>query len=63
MSINLMKIEQISSAIGFKKTQIYKWIKEESFPKPLKFGRCSRWVSSEIDAWIAEQIKTRRQND
>jgi len=38
-----MKIEQVSSAIGFKKTQIYKWIKEESFPKPLKFEKYPRW--------------------
>lgn len=30
-----------------------------AFPHPVKIGKASRWVSAEIDAWIAGRIATR----
>lgn len=34
----------------------YKLIQEGKFPRPVKFGRSSRWLKSELEAWIQERI-------
>lgn len=48
----LIPIGSVEELTGFKKSSIYKWIQEGSFPPPVKIGRSSRWASDEIDAWI-----------
>lgn len=30
----------------------YKLIQEGAFPKPIKLGRSSRWLKSEVEAWV-----------
>lgn len=38
----------------------YKLIQEGKFPKPVKFGRSSRWFESEVVMWFEERIKESR---
>jgi len=38
----------------------YKLIQDGKFPKPVKFGRSSRWLKSELEAWIQERIQESR---
>lgn len=40
---------------------IYKLIKDGAFPKPIKLGRSSRWLQSEVEAWLQERINLSRQ--
>lgn len=46
---------------GISRSHAYDLMKETppAFPLPVKIGRASRWVSSEIDAWIAARIAER----
>ncbi|EKK5498113.1 MULTISPECIES: helix-turn-helix transcriptional regulator [Enterobacteriaceae] len=39
---------------------IYKLIKDGTFPKPIKLGRSSRWLKSEVEAWLQERINQSR---
>ncbi|BBT88868.1 Rha family transcriptional regulator [Enterobacter cloacae] len=39
---------------------IYKLIKDGTFPKPIKLGRSSRWLKSEVEAWVQERINQSR---
>ncbi|MFP2834982.1 helix-turn-helix transcriptional regulator [Citrobacter portucalensis] len=39
---------------------IYKLIKDGTFPKPIKLGRSSRWLKSEVVAWLQERINQSR---
>ncbi len=39
----------------------YKLIKEGEFPKPIKLGRSSRWLQSEVEAWLKQRIQQSRQ--
>ncbi|WP_456488985.1 helix-turn-helix transcriptional regulator [Caminibacter pacificus] len=48
----LLTLKEVIQMVGFKKSTIYKFIKENKFPRPLKFGKSSRWAKSEIDSWI-----------
>ncbi|WP_280518192.1 helix-turn-helix transcriptional regulator [Xanthomonas phaseoli] len=37
-------------------------IQDGDFPAPVKFGRSSRWLRSEVEAWLQESIaKSRKQ--
>jgi prophage regulatory protein len=56
MSERLIRLPDVSARVGMARTAIYKRIKEGAFPSPVKTGRMSSWVESEIEAWIAQQI-------
>ena len=34
----------------------YKLIQDGLFPKPIKFGRSSRWLKSEVESWAKARI-------
>lgn len=40
----------------------YRLISEGQFPKPIKLGRSSRWLKSEVEAWMQERIADSRGN-
>ncbi|MGC0824292.1 AlpA family transcriptional regulator [Pantoea agglomerans] len=40
----------------------YKLISEGRFPKPIKLGRSSRWLKSEVEAWMQQRITDSRGN-
>ena len=48
----LLTIKEGSSMVGFKKSTLYKKIRDGTFPRPLKIGTSSRWKLSEIQKWI-----------
>lgn len=51
----LLRLEEVEARTGFRKTSIYKWMDENGFPKPVKFGsRSVRWVAAEVDQWIKQ---------
>ena len=43
-------------------TWFYKLISEGLFPKPIKLGRSSRWLKSEVEAWVQQRIADSRGN-
>ncbi|HHZ8353399.1 TPA: helix-turn-helix transcriptional regulator, partial [Morganella morganii] len=38
----------------------YKLIQDGEFPKPIKFGRMSRWLKSEVIQWLQARIDESR---
>nr|WP_302824054.1 AlpA family phage regulatory protein [Hafnia alvei] len=38
----------------------YKLIQLGEFPKPIKLGRSSRWLQSEVEAWVQHRIDLSR---
>lgn len=46
----------ITSYSGMTDKWFYKLIQQDRFPKPIKMGRSSRWLQSEVEEWIAKQI-------
>ncbi|OWZ81793.1 transcriptional regulator [Pasteurella multocida] len=37
------------------RTKIYLLVKNEDFPKPLKYGRVNRWLLADVMNWIEKQ--------
>ena len=48
----LLILKEVVNIVSFKRSTIYKFIKQGSFPKPLKIGYSSRWKMSEIRQWM-----------
>lgn len=53
----LIDINEVQRMTGFGTSFLYKAMKENRFPKPLKFHTSSRWVYSQVQGWIEKQIE------
>lgn len=53
----------ITQLTGLTDKWFYKLIQNGQFPQPIKFGRSSRWLQSEVEAWMQARIdESRLQN-
>ena len=61
-SDSFLRLSEVRRRVGFSNTKIYQLIKDNMFPKQVKIygGRDSRWLESEINAWIEETKKASR---
>lgn len=48
-----LRLRELLSLIPLSRSTLYAKINEGTFPKPVKFGRCSMWRSEEIAQWLA----------
>jgi len=54
-TMRYLRIEDLSIKVGLSRSQIYKLIQDEAFPRQLKIGsRISFWKESDIDKWMSE---------
>jgi len=47
-----IKITEVQELIGAKRGHIYKLIRAEEFPAPIKIGKSSRWSLRAVSAWM-----------
>lgn len=50
----------ITQLTGLTDKWFYKLIQDGAFPKPIKLGRSSRWLQSEVEAWLQQRIAESR---
>ncbi|HDY6985042.1 TPA: AlpA family transcriptional regulator [Klebsiella pneumoniae] len=51
----------ITQLTGLTDKWFYKLISLGEFPKPIKLGRSSRWLESEVETWLQKRIAQSRQ--
>lgn len=56
----LVDMTFITALTGLTDKWFYKLIKDGVFPKPIKLGRSSRWLQSEVEIWLKERITSSR---
>ncbi|MGB1561609.1 MAG: helix-turn-helix transcriptional regulator [Sinimarinibacterium flocculans] len=56
----LIRLPEVLARVGLRKTKVYALIAAGEFPKPVKLGRDSLWVESEVSAWIQAQAASRQ---
>ncbi|SPW28700.1 Predicted transcriptional regulator [Edwardsiella tarda] len=56
----LVDMKTIVEFTGLTDKWFYKLINEGLFPKPIKMGRSSRWLESEVKAWMQQRIADSR---
>ena len=60
--MRIMRLEEVMSVTGFKRSSVYKYMAIGTFPKPVPLSeKAVGWVSSEIDDWIKARIAERDQ--
>ncbi|HCM9518992.1 TPA: helix-turn-helix transcriptional regulator [Enterobacter chengduensis] len=50
----------ITRLTGLTDKWFYKLIQLGEFPKPIKLGRSSRWLQSEVETWLQQRITASR---
>ncbi|HHR6502237.1 TPA: helix-turn-helix transcriptional regulator [Providencia alcalifaciens] len=50
----------ITRLTGLTDKWFYKLIQDGEFPKPIKLGRSSRWLKSEVELWLQARLVASR---
>ncbi|MFE1281980.1 AlpA family transcriptional regulator [Klebsiella aerogenes] len=60
-SHHLLRLKQVEEKTGLKRSQIYLYMKNGSFPRSIKIGPSSvAWLESEIDEWVDVKLGNRQ---
>ena len=67
LSIQYVKIGDITKMLGVSRSTIYKWVETDVFPKPVHFGNADknstvRWIQDEIEEWLANRPREKVSN-
>ncbi len=59
----LLAFTPLSHYVTFGRSRIYQLIADPvlQFPPPIKIGKSSRWLKTEVDSWLAKQADSRHQ--
>ena len=50
----MLNVRQVGEIAGCSTPSIYRWMRADGFPRPLKLGaRAVRWYESEVQEWLA----------
>ena len=61
MGVAILRLPAVKSRTGLSRSTIYTRMATGDFPKPVALGRRAvRWLSSDIDHWIDQQIELSR---
>ena len=61
MSQSFIRLSEVLRRTGYSKAWIYRLLKENRFPRPVKIGsRSIAFVENEIDEWINQRIAESR---
>lgn len=55
-----VSMQFITELTGLSDKWFYKLVQEGKFPKPVKFGRSSRWIEREVQEWLEARINDSR---
>lgn len=56
-SIRLIRLAEVKRRTGMSTSTIYRWMKEEKFPRSHSIGeRIAAWSEADVDLWIAGKV-------
>lgn len=55
-----VSMQFITELTGLSDKWFYKMAQDGKFPKPVKFGRSSRWIEREIKEWLEARVNESR---
>ena len=59
-----VRLPEVINQVGLSRSQIYKLIAQNAFPKQIKAGgRVAVWVLDEVDDWMLKEIKNARNEE
>ena len=58
-SDQLIRLQQVETLSGLRRSQIYALTARGEFPTPTKLGAASRWSLREVERWITDKLAQR----
>ena len=56
---DLWTVADIQLELGLARATVYRLVRTEKFPLPLKLGSSSRWLRQEVLNWVSSQPRAR----
>lgn len=56
----LLPMRAVRDQVALHPATVYAMVKDGTFPKPIKMGRRSLWIESEVQGWIQARIADSR---
>ncbi len=51
-----LSVRQVGARLSVSVASVWRWTRTEDFPKPVRLSKgCTRWRSSDIDAFVAQR--------
>ena len=60
MSERLLDVNGVAAKLGLSKSLVWRLAGGVDFPKPVRIESATRWLDSELDAWIQARASERR---
>ena len=58
--LRLIRLPEVRKMVGLSRSEIYRRMALDQFPKPVAIGESARaWVNEEITAWVQQRIAAR----
>jgi prophage regulatory protein len=62
--IQFYRISHLQKKLGVSRSSLWSWVKQGSFPKPIKLGKnCTAWNASDINNWVEERTNLSSKGD
>lgn len=62
--VALVSLQDISARIGISRATIYRMVDSGEFPTPVRISHKRRaWVAAEVNAWVAERMAERHEEN
>ncbi len=61
MDKKLLRIKQVIEYVPFGKSKLWEVVAKEEFPQPIKIGRSTFWIESEVISWVEQKISDYRE--
>ncbi|GBF26612.1 hypothetical protein MnTg02_01653 [bacterium MnTg02] len=60
MQDSVLRLKEVVSRVGLKRSSIYDLVKEGAFPAPISLSKRARgWLASEVQLWIEARTNER----
>lgn len=57
--MDLLSVTQVAARLTVSRQSVYRLMRFNGFPAPIKIGGRSVWLAAEVDAWIQQRIEAR----
>ena len=56
-AIQFYRLSQLKQQLSVSRSSIWAWVKQGTFPKPIKLGKnCTAWNAEEVNTWVQSRI-------
>lgn len=60
MDVEFLRLEEVLKKFKISQAKLYRLVKTHEFPPPIKIGTANRWLTSDLEEYLATQISEAR---